>query len=281
MDSFKKFKETELPPKEAFYNDISKKHISDEDYQFVHKLWNTFGMQNLGDLHDLYMETDVMLLADVFENFRNFSLLKYRLDPAHFCTAPGLSWSAALLHTRQRLEIPTDPDMHLFFDRGLMGGISMVANHYAKANFKDLPGYDSDVESSFIGFFDCNNQYGDAMRQYLPTGGFEWVELDTVSPEFWTEFVLNQKDEQDIGYFFEVDLQYPVELHDAHNNFPLAPEHLNIKEDMLSEFQKKLAADLGVKVGGEKLCLTLNDKNNYITLFIESTHEKSHKNYER
>ena len=76
----------------------------------------------MGELHDLYMESDVLLLCDVFEGFRNWSMMKYRLDPAHYNTAPGLSWSAALLLTGQRLEIPTDPDMHIFFDKGLRGG---------------------------------------------------------------------------------------------------------------------------------------------------------------
>ena len=116
MDSFEKFNETLLPSREKFYNDLSKEHISDDDYNFIHELWKTFQLKNLGELHDLYMETDVLLLADSFEQFREFSLLKYRLDPAHYNTAPSLSWSAALLYTKQRLEIPRDPNMHLFFD---------------------------------------------------------------------------------------------------------------------------------------------------------------------
>ena len=103
------------------------------------------------------------------------------------------------------------------------------------------------------------------MRQFLPTHGFEWVELYTESPEFWTEFVQKQEDEQEDGYIFEVDLEYPEELHDLHDNFPFAPVHLNIQKDMLSSYQKELADDLGVKVGGEKLCLTLDDKKQYIT----------------
>ena len=264
MDSFEKFDEICLPPREKFYNDLSKKHISNEDYTFIHELWNTFQLKNLGELHDLYMETDVLLLADVFEEFRHFSLLKYRLDPAHFNTAPGLSWSAALLHTMQRLEIPTDPDMHLFFDKGLSGGASQIANPYAKANHESFEHFDQQVERAYISMFDCNNQYGWAMSQYLPTHGFKWVKLDTECSEFWTEYVLQQEDCQDTGYFFEVDLEYPEELHDTHDQYPLAPEHLEIKEDMLSDFQKKLAQDLDVKVGGTKLCLTLLDKKHYI-----------------
>ena len=112
--------------------------------------------------------------------------------------------------------------------------------------------------------FDCNNQYGWAMSQFLPTHGFRWVELETNSPEFWTNFVLQQENCQEDGYFFEVDLNYPKELHNHHDQYPLAPEHVEIKEEMLSDFQKKLAMDLNMKVGGTKLCLTLSDKKRYI-----------------
>jgi hypothetical protein len=265
MNDFEKFKETCLPPREKFYNDLSKKHISDGDYTFIHELWNTYNLKNLGELHDLYMETDVLILSDVFEEFRNFSLLKYRLDPAHYNTAPGLSWSAALLYTKQRLEIPIDPNMHLFFDKGLTGGASQVANPFAQANHEGMKEkFDPEVMRAYIAMFDCNNQYGWAMSQYLPTHGFNWVKLDTECSQFWTNFVLQQEDCQDTGYFFEVDLEYPEELHNTHDQYPLAPEHLEIKEEMLSDSQKELAKDLNVKVGGSKLCLTLLDKKGYI-----------------
>ena len=101
------------------------------------------------------METDVFLLADVFETFRDWSLEHYELDPAHFTTAPGLSWASCLKYTGVMLEIPTDPDMHLFFDNGLTGGISMVANHYAKANNPAVEGYNSKLPHSYIGFFNA------------------------------------------------------------------------------------------------------------------------------
>ena len=265
MNSFEKFEERSLPPPKDFFNDLSKKHISEDDYTFINELWETFELKNLGELHDLYMETDVMLLTDVFQEFRHFSLQKYRLDPAHYNTAPGLSWSAALLHTLQKLEIPTDPNMHLFFDKGLSGGASQVAYPWAQANHEGFrKHFDREMMRAYIAMFDCNNQYGWAMSQYLPTHGFKWLQLETTSPEFWTNFVLQQEDSQDTGYFFETDLEYPEELHDLHDQYPLAPEHLEIKEEMLSEFQKKLAKDLDVKVGGTKLCLTLLDKKDYI-----------------
>ena len=103
------------------------------------------------------------------------------------------------------------------------------------------------------------------MCQYLPTGGFEWVPCETESPDYWRDFILNQKDEQEEGYIFECDLEYPKELHDMHDTYPLAPEHMDIKEEMLSLYQQDQARKLKIKVGGGKLCLTLKDKANYIT----------------
>ena len=142
MSKFERFEETSLPAREAFHNDLNKTHISDEDYDFVHKLWKNFQQKNLGELHNLYFETDVLLLADVFEGYQKCSLQNYGLDPAHFCTAPCLSWMAALRYTRVTHEIPTDADMHIMFDQGMRGGISMVANQFAHRNNKDLPDYD-------------------------------------------------------------------------------------------------------------------------------------------
>ena len=153
--------------------------------------------------------------------------------------------------------------MSMFFDKGLIGGISFIANQLARANHPGL-GEHFDIQKaiSYIFMVDCNNQYGWAMSQYLPTGGFKW--MDEKSLVEWVEFIKSQEDEQGQGYFLEVDLEYPEELHDAHDTFPCAPEHVRIEKDMLSDYQKELGEKLGVKYGGEKLCLTLNDKERYV-----------------
>ncbi|KAK3747985.1 hypothetical protein QZH41_003960 [Actinostola sp. cb2023] len=96
MDNIEKFKEPQLPPKEAFYSKLTKEHISGDDYHHAQTVFTTFQLQNLGEYHDLYLLSDVLLLADVFENFRNICLNYYELDPAHFYTSPGLAWSACL-----------------------------------------------------------------------------------------------------------------------------------------------------------------------------------------
>ena len=116
MDDWNRFKETALPPKEAFYSKLSMSGVSDQDYEHAHRVWSKFGINNLGEYHDLYLCTDVILLANVFEAFRKICLDNYGLDPAHFCTAPGLAWKACLKKTKIRLELLLDPDMLLMFE---------------------------------------------------------------------------------------------------------------------------------------------------------------------
>ena len=132
MDSWSRFDETCLPPKEAFYSALVESNISDSDYEHAKNVWTTFGCQNLGDYHDLYLKTDVLLLADVFEIFRKTCMNQYGLDPAHYYSSPGLSWDALLKKTNVTLELLTDYDMHLFIEKGLRGGISMSSKRYVK-----------------------------------------------------------------------------------------------------------------------------------------------------
>ena len=134
MDSFERFGETELPEKEKFYSSLSGKGITDEEYVHAKQVWATFGCRNLGDYNFLYVATDSLLLADVFKNFRKVCPEKCGLDPAHYYNAPGLSWDALLKKTGVELELLTAMDMHLFIERGMRGGISMVGKRYAKAN---------------------------------------------------------------------------------------------------------------------------------------------------
>ena len=197
--------------------------------------------------------------ADVFESFRKTSLEKYKLDPAHFLTAPSLSWAACLRKTGVSLELITDPDMSMFIDKSLLGGVSGVFIPLAVANNPQMGDmYDATKPLNTIVYLDACNLYGWAMKQFLPTRNFEWVDVSSIDD--WTEFILNQKEDQDVGYMLEVDLEYPEELHDMHNTYPLAPEKIKIKEEYLSEYQKELGRGCGVKFGAENFCLTLSDK---------------------
>ena len=260
MDSWDRFAEPNLPPKEAFYSKLSDEHISEVDYTHANKVWETFGCQNLGDYHDLYNRTDVLLLADVFETFRKTCLKQYGLDPGHYYTSPGLSWDALLKKTGVELELLTDYDQHLFMEKGLRGGISMVSKRYARANNPRVAGYNPSRPNSHIHYLDANNLYGWAMSQALPTGGFGWVE-DCQSLE---GPIAEHPVDSPEGYILEVDLEYPKKLHKAHNAYPLAPERMVVKKEWMSEYQHNL---LGVGVAPtevEKLVPNLHDKERYV-----------------
>ena len=225
MDSWERFEETQLPPKEDFYSKLTGANISDSDYTHAQRVWETFGCQTLGKYTDLYCRTDVLLLADVFENFRKTSQKQYGLDPANYYTSPGLSWDALLKKTRVELELLTDYDQHLFIEKGMRGGISMVSKRHARANNPAVEGYDPEKPNNHILYLDANNLYGWAMSQPLPTGGFRWVEdcdglLGTIQ---------DQPVDGPEGFILEVDLEYPQELHDHHNAYPLAPEKVDVR----------------------------------------------------
>ena len=116
MDTWERFNETSLPPKESFYSKLNLEDISDKDYLHVQKVWDVFEIKNLGEYHDLYIQSDTLLLADVFEKFRNTCIEIYELDPAHFLSAPGLAWQACLKKTEANLELLTDVDMLLMIE---------------------------------------------------------------------------------------------------------------------------------------------------------------------
>ena len=205
MDSWERFNETSLPPKKAFYSELNLEDINYEDYEHSQKVWEVFEIKNLGDYHDLYVQSDTLLLADVFENFRDKCIEIYGLDPAHFLSAPGLAWQACLKKTKVKLELLTDIDMLLMVEKGTRGGICQAIHRYAKANNKYMKNYDKNNESSYIEYLDANNLYGWAMSQKLPVNGFKW---ENDLSRFNENFIKNYNENSDVGYFLEVDIDY-------------------------------------------------------------------------
>ena len=128
MSSWDKFKETKLPPKEAFHSNLNMSNISKYDYEHTQNVWKEFKLKNLGEYHDLYLKTDVPLLSNVFETFSNNCLEYSKLDPAHFYTSPGLAWQACLRKMSAKLKLLTDPDMLLMFERSIRGGITQTVH---------------------------------------------------------------------------------------------------------------------------------------------------------
>ena len=173
MDCFDRFNETQLPEKQDFYSILNNEHISDEQYKHAQNVWDTFNLKTTGDYHDLYLKSDILLLADVFENFRKTCLQYYKLDPCDYFTSPGLSWDAMLKMTDIKLELMVDIDMFQFIEKGMRGGTSYIANRYGEANNKYMKNYDDKIPSKYIMYLDANNLYGWAMSQYLPTGNFK------------------------------------------------------------------------------------------------------------
>ena len=260
MNSFEKFNH-KLPSKEDFYSILNDQHISNEDYEHAQNVWNKFSLKNMGDYHNLYLKSDILLLADVFEDFRNTCLEYYKLDPCHYFTSPGLSWDAMLKMTNIKLELMTDIDMFQFIEKGLRGGISYIANRYSKANNKYIKEYYENKPSKYIMYLDANNLYGWAMSQYLPTGGFKWMtqkQIDNID-------LAKYKEDSKNGLILEVDLKYTQDLHNFHNDYPLAPEKVKVTDSMLSNYSKRIADKYNIStVLVYKLIPTLSNKEKYV-----------------
>ena len=261
MDSFNKFNETKLPIQQHFFSILNNEHISDEQYNHAQNVWDTFNLNTIGDYHDLYLKSDILLLSDVFENFRKTCLQYYKLDPCHYFSSPGLSWDAMLKMTDIKLELITDIDMYQFIEKGLRGGTSYIANRYGKANNKYMKTYNENEPSKYIMYLDANNLYGWAMSKFLPTSGFKWLSQKNIENINLGKYT----DESKKGLILEVDFEYPKELHDLHNDFPLAPEKIKVSENMLSNYCKKIANKYKISSGlVHKLIPTLSDKEKYV-----------------
>jgi hypothetical protein len=291
ITSFEKYNEIQLPPIEAFYSRLTKKGITDIDYERAQEVWNKFNCRTLKDYTLLYLKQDVCLLADCFEKFRNSFIQDPNspagrgLDPAHFVSTPGLTWMNGLYQTGIELDLLTDYDMHLMIENGIRGGVSSVmGDRYVKAHNKEinpkcdeyrildknefnklleqmkLPlsqrNYKNDLKKNYLLYVDANNLYGYAMCQYLPYKDFKWVEQ---SPELINK-ILNTPKDSDIGYILEVDLEYTDKVSTV--KFPLAPEHASAVLEDLSDYQKNLNGNKEPKT--KKLMLTVKDKKEYV-----------------
>ena len=244
MDSEEKFNDTKLPPREAFYSKLSGKGITEKDYEHAGNVWISFKMKTFKEYHELYNITDVLLLADVFENFRDLCLKIYGLDPVYYFTAPQLAWDACLKMTSVKLELLSDEDMLLMFEEGIRGGISIISNRYGEANNKYMrKGFNKNKPSKYLMYLDANNLYGCAMSEKLPTHGFKWL-LDREIGKLFNNQVLQVWEK--IPCILEVDLEYPENLHDLHNDYPFCPERVECKNRV------------------KKLIPNLRDKTKYI-----------------
>ena len=268
MDSFERFEEDCLPTKSKFFSSLTGEGIKDEDYDHAKEVWKAFGMRNMGDYHDYYIAADVLLLADVFESFRNSCLKNYGLDPCHYFSSPGMAWDAMLNMTGVKLELISDVDKYNFVDEGIRGGISFIGKRYSKANNPMVSDFDEEKPTTFITYLDANNLYGWAMCKPLPTGNFEWLSnLDLLKLQILISVGVNPIDyvSDTKSLILEVDLEYPAELHDHHNDYPLAPQSLKIERDWQSDYCRAVREEHNVPTGlVPKLVNTLYNKTKYV-----------------
>ena len=180
-----------------------------------------FEIKSQGENHDLYVSSDTLLLADVFENFRCKRIEIQGLDPAHFLSALVLVWQACLKKTGVNLELLTNIDMLLMVEEGIRGGISQTIYRYAKANNKYMNNYDQSIESSYLMYLDANNLHGWTMSQKLPENVFKWIEDLS---EFNESAVKNYDENSYRGYFLEVDVEYLKNLFISHKDLPFLAE---------------------------------------------------------
>ena len=200
-----------------------------------------FEIKNLGQYHDLYLKTDVLLLCDVFGKFVETCVNYDRLDPSHYFSSSGLSWDAMLKMTRIELEKINDIVLHLFLERGTRDGVSYISKRCAKA-----------CDDRTIMYLDANNLYGWSMVQPLPVSDFKFLNQKEIN-----KFDLNSINENsEIGYILECDLEYCKKLLDFHNDYPLCPEKIEVSSDMLSRYFSDIANKYGIKVGGVKKFIT-------------------------
>ncbi|KAF0710628.1 C2H2-type domain-containing protein, partial [Aphis craccivora] len=244
-DEWSKLEETALPPKHDFYSVLLEKHVSDEDYVHAMEVWRHFKCPNLGDYSDLYLKVDVLLLADVMENFRDLCMSTYNLDPVYYYTAPGFTFDAMLRYTGVKLELLIDYDMVLFVEQGIRGGLVQASERYCRANNPKTPGYDAEKPPSWLVYQDC--KYTSQQLVRVRHGRIHTLRRVQVVRGRTLELLDGMTEKSNVGRVFEVDIAYPDNLHDAHNDLPFLPRN---------------AVPPGSKVN--KLMATLERKERYI-----------------
>ena len=227
MDSWERLNERSLPSKEDFYSNLNMEDVDDIDYRHGNNVFKRFTSENLGQHHDLYVQSDTLLLADVFETLGICVLRYMNLTPLTFYYYPGLVWQACLKKTNIELELLTDYDMLLMVEEGIRAGICHSIHRYVKAKNKYMKNYNKDEESSYIQYLDANNLYGWAISKKLPVKGFRWLDSDKIN-ETNEEFIKNYNENDNKGYIIEVDVRYPKRLHELHSDLPFLPERMKI-----------------------------------------------------
>ena len=191
MHDWQKLNET-LKKKKDSYSHLNMEDITDADYGHTNRICKNFEIKNLEEYHDLCVQSDELLLVDVFENFRNIFIKIYELDPPKLISALRLAWQAALKNSKTKLHLLTEIDMLLFVEKCIRGRICLSIYWYGKANSKCSKNYNKNKESSYLQHWDTNNFFGWAMLQKLPVNNFEWIKDTSQFNEVFIETIINK-----------------------------------------------------------------------------------------
>ena len=257
-----KLETQKLPQQSDFFSRLKNEHVNQEDYNHALKVWETFQCRSIREYLELYLVLDVLLLAANVETYRHETYKHMKLDPLHYVSSPSLCFDAMLKITNIHLETLPSVDMYLWFNKAIRGGLSGASVRYARANNPSVHCYNPQKELTYIVGFDLNALYSYAMCFPLPYKSFRFLNANEIQSLNIDSISLDD----DTGFFLEVDLDYPEELHDKHCQYPLAPEKVAIKPNQWSDYMQTVCDKLGMKKksAGEKLVATLYDKKHYI-----------------
>ena len=206
-----------------------------------------FNIKNGEELTEIYLKSDVLLLACVFEKFIEISIDQYDINPLYCVSLPGYTWQCGLKYTGMNLQTLQDKDMILLLENNIRGGISSVMGDR----------YVTSDENGKVLYFDANNLYGHSMSEPLP---YDEIKFDN---DVKLEDILNTPDDSDIGYLIEVDLKYPDNIKEKTKNSPFCPENKKINPDKFSDYMKEIKPDTYIQTS--KLICDWSDKKNYLT----------------
>ena len=232
--------------KEHFFCKLKNKCPDNEEIQRTMDIIERFNIKNGEELTEIYLKSDVLLLACVCEKFIKVSVNEFDINPLYCVSLPGYTWQCGLKYTGINLQILQDKDMILLLENNIRGGISIVmGDRYIKSH-----------DNKKILYFDANNLYGDSMSQPLP---YDEIKFDN---NIELEDILNTPDDNDNGYFIEVDLIYPDNIKQKTKNFPFAPMNKKINPDDFNEYMKEIKPDTYIQ--SSKLICDWSNKKNYL-----------------
>jgi hypothetical protein len=256
--------ETELPGIESYHNDLTNEACDPRDYEKAVEIWNTFGLHTVKDLVKLYVQTDVLQLADVSIRFRNICFQQFEIDPFHFVSLPSFAFSACSKITNMNCDLITSREMYLLWQKAKIGGFTTVVQQYAKSNNPLVPGYDSNQEMTWILYLDCCAMYSTVMfKEKLPVRNMRFLTDD----ELRAADLLNFDCSGDKGYLVECSLSFDGdEVHDLLADFPPLPVNRTVSAEEQSPRMKLLAQQLGINLEQKtkKLIADLHPRVDYV-----------------